>query len=58
MATGVKKPGLIDRGVATGVTKFHMASGGLKLLLDDFNFKIFFINVFVFLELLVHQKWS
>ncbi len=26
----VKKPGLTDRGVATGVTKFRMASGGLN----------------------------
>ncbi len=26
---GLKKPGLTDRGVATGVTKFRMASGGL-----------------------------
>ncbi len=25
----LKKPGLTDRGVATGVTKFRMASGGL-----------------------------
>ncbi len=30
VATGVKKPGLTDKGVATGVTKFRMASGGLK----------------------------
>ncbi len=30
VATGVKKPGLIDRGVATGVTKFRMASGRLR----------------------------
>ncbi len=28
---GLKKHGLTDQGVATGVTKFHMASGGLKL---------------------------
>ncbi len=26
---GLKKPGLTDRGVATGITKFCMASGGL-----------------------------
>ncbi len=25
---GLKKPGLTDRGVATGITKFRMASGG------------------------------
>ncbi len=30
MATGVKKPGLTDQSVATGVTKFRIASGGLK----------------------------
>ncbi len=31
LATGVKKkPGLTDRCVATGVTKFRMASDGLK----------------------------
>ncbi len=28
---GLKKPGLTEQGVATGVTKFHMASGGLRL---------------------------
>ncbi len=27
---GLKNPGLTGRGVATGVTKFHMASGGLS----------------------------
>ncbi len=27
---GLKKPGLTDQGVATGVTKFRMASDGLK----------------------------
>ncbi len=26
---GLKKPGLTDQGVATGVTEFCMASGGL-----------------------------
>ncbi len=30
--TGVKNPGLTDRGVATEVTKFRMASGGLRKL--------------------------
>ncbi len=28
-----KKPGLTDQGVATGVTKFCMASGGLTFFL-------------------------
>ncbi len=29
----LKKPGLTDRGVAIGVTKFHMTSGGLSIII-------------------------
>ncbi len=29
---GLQKPGLSDRGVANGVTKFRMASGGLMII--------------------------
>ncbi len=37
---GLKKPGLTDRGVATGVTKFRMASGGFKEILVVFIKKL------------------
>ncbi len=36
---GLKKPGLTDLGVVTGVTKFRMVSGGLKRIVEK-HFKI------------------
>ncbi len=49
----LKKPGLTERGVATGVTKFHMASVGL-LSWFDVSFMLLVGKVFDFQSLQMH----
>ncbi len=45
---GLKNPGLIDRGVATRIIKFCMASGGLivALVIEGLSFMINYRNIF------------
>ncbi len=41
---GLKNPGQTDRGVATGVTKFHMASGGLNIFIMNKSINTSFLT--------------
>ncbi len=54
--SGLKKPGLTDQGVATGVSKFRMASGGLKKIVKNFKNIREILRVLIFLDNILEFK--